>query len=453
MRWRTLPFDYAASMRLEGVPGRIVQSAIAIGPEAAFVATGLGYGFAEDLARPIPATAIVPTPPGAAAPATFVPRDLTLAQLPPSALVDGFRLNPRARLLVFELDPDVRVIQEPEQLVYRADAYQWARRGELFQSVRRTGEISLLLSIVDSATGRELQDEPIHNLASLGRSDGRRPFRPLAKPMAFLPRSTIRLQVIERQQDRSGRLDIVLFGYKVPAGSGASEAAVRSALSREPPIHQQHWGRRVIPFDYVAQLPLTGTPGEEHEAELAINVEGSFVATTIGYALDTPEQPVRIDIGPIQRIAAPPLTIINPATGNFPLGGVTLERLPPDALLDGIRVRPEYVRLAFDNGGQLAAEVRPELAGDLFERLNRAESVAFRYRLYDGGAGRDLQNQPIYNVAGLGIADGQRPFKRLARPLVFEPRSTLRVVVEEIAGRGMLHLVLQGYKRLPGGAP
>ena len=452
-RWPVLPFDHAASLRLQGVPGRIAQGAITIGPDAAFIATGIGYGFAEDLARPIPEAAIVPPgAPGSPAPATFIPRDLRLEQLPPRALVDGFRLSPRARPLVFQLDPDLRVIEEPEQLPFRADAYAWQRRGEMFQLIRPASQLSFLLSIVDSATGRELQDEPIHNLAALGRSDGRRPFRPLSRPMAFLPRSTIRLQVIERERDRTGVLDLVLFGFKVPAGSGMSEAMMRAAMFQQPPEIAHHGGQRVIPFDYVAQLPLTGTPGEEHETELAINVEGSFVATALGYALDTPEQPVTIDLAPITRAGAVTDVRNGPAFSSFRLGELTLERFSPDALLDGIRLRPSYARLAFDNGGQPSAAVRSEIADDLFERLNWVESVAFRYRLFDGGAGRDLQNQPIYNVAGLGIADGQRPFKRLARPLSFEPRSTFRVTVQEIAGRGMLHLVLQGYKRLDGRA-
>ncbi len=45
--------------------------------------------------------------------------------------------------------------------------------------------IDFKYSIVDSGTGRELQNQPIHNIAGLGRADGDRPFRPFAKPMVF----------------------------------------------------------------------------------------------------------------------------------------------------------------------------------------------------------------------------------------------------------------------------
>ena len=57
--------------------------------------------------------------------------------------------------------------------------------------------IDFKYSVIDSATGRELQNKPIHNIAGLGEASGQRPFRPLAKPMLFMPRSTIRIEVEE----------------------------------------------------------------------------------------------------------------------------------------------------------------------------------------------------------------------------------------------------------------
>ena len=60
--------------------------------------------------------------------------------------------------------------------------------------------------------------------------------------------------------------------------------------------------------------------------------------------------------------------------------------------------------------------------------------------------GRELQNRPLHNIGGLGSADGRRPFKHLARPLELEPRSVLRVTIEERVGRGRLYIVFQGFK-------
>src|SRR5262249_60420846 len=92
--------------------------------------------------------------------------------------------------------------------------------------------------------------------------------------------------------------------------------------------------------------------------------------------------------------------------------------------------------------------LQTRLANRLSERLNSPAAVSFRYSIFDSGRGVELQNQPIHNIAGLGIADGTRPFKKLLRPMVFLPRSTVRVRVEERRGRGTLFIVFQGYKVL-----
>ena len=136
----------------------------------------------------------------------------------------------------------------------------------------------------------------------------------------------------------------------------------------------------------------------------------------------------------------------------FNLGILKLGQFPTTALQDGIRIRPNFLRIAFNNGSLADACTMPTLVNRIFERLNRPEDVSFRYSIFDTGTGRELQNQPINNIAGLGIANGDRPFKRLARPMLFLPRSTIRVTVEEQFGRGTLFIVFQGYKLLGGPA-
>ena len=84
----------------------------------------------------------------------------------------------------------------------------------------------------------------------------------------------------------------------------------------------------------------------------------------------------------------------------------------------------------------------------MFQSVNRPEEVRFLYSITDTGTGRDLQNQRVFNVASLGIANGERPFKVFHKPMTFLPRSTIRVQVEEVFGRGRLFLVFQGYKIL-----
>ena len=426
-----IPYDYGAVFPITGRPGNVVQSVINTAPDSVFVAVAIGYGFEEDRGR---ALSFVRFP----TVGTVRPGSIRLGELPASALIEGFRINPRSEQLVFRQDDPSDFTDDdlPEAVL---------NNGTLFQRVRAPAEISFLFSILDSGTGRELQDEPVHNIASLGKSNGERPFRLLAQPITFLPRSTIRLQIIERSQGALGNLFVVFYGYQIVGSSGCPEPVARR-LTGSPMCPTETIGSpsaRVIPFDYVATFNLTGRPQNQVESEVTVNAEGGFVATSIGYGLlvEESEVPIQLAGSPLDR------------TFNLALD-VTLRSFPANALMDGIRIRPDRLRVAFKDNGDLADSVPVEMANELFERLNRPEDVSFRYAIFDSGRGREMQNQPLHNIAGLGIADGDRPFKKLARSMIFQPRSTIRIRVEERFGRGTLFIVLQGYKFLsaPAGA-
>jgi hypothetical protein len=312
----------------------------------------------------------------------------------------------------------------------------------LLERVKDVEDISFFFSMLDSATGRELSDEPAHNLASLGTSTGERPFRPLPRPLAFAPRSTLRVQVIENSDRVTGTLHVVFFGYKLLGLTACPEPLLRSLSAAPPPTQpiEMTAGSEVIPFDYVMTFPLSGRPGNRVASEIAINVEGGFIADTIGYGLVPATQGV-----PLLEAARQAGGLIT--GGQINLNDIPLGLFPAGALAEGVRVRPPMVPLAFQAGGLLAT-IPTTLLDDVFERLNRPEDVRFLYSFNDAGLGRDLQNRPIHNIAGLGIANGDRPFKRLAQPLTFVPRSTLRAEIEERFGRGTLFMTLQGYKLL-----
>ena len=425
-----IPYDYGALFPMTGRPGNVVQSVINIAPDSAFVAVAIGYGFEEERGRALkfdPDAQNDEEPPQGD---TVRPGNITLGELLASALIDGFRVNPRSTHLVFDENGGLADTRLPAEVV---------RKGVLFQRLRAPTEIAFLFSILDSGTGRELQDQPIHNVASLGKSNGERPFRPLAQPVTFLPRSTIRLQIVERSQGVQGNLFVVLYGYQVVGSSGCPELVARR-VTGSPICPVETIGSpsaRVIPFDYATTFQLTGRPQNQLEKEVTVNAEGGFVATSIGYGLLVEEREA-----PIEGLVA------TGSFGTFDLRSVTLRAFPTSALTDGIRIRPDRLRIAFKDNGQLAEQVPNEMADQLFERLNRPEDVSFRYTIFDSGRGRELQNQPLHNIAGLGIADGDRPFKKLARSMIFQPRSTIRVRVEERFGRGTLFIVLQGYKFL-----
>jgi len=433
-----MPFDHAATFELKGIPGNIIQDVINISSDGTFVAVAIGYGFEEDRARPVtlldlspPSSVVLAPSPTSSTVSTFAPAGIFLEQIPVDALVEGFRLNPEFDRLVFDgslAGAGNRRGGQGERALSTGTIDNGFGQ-TIVQRLKPAEEISFLFSIVDSGTGRELQDEPIHNLASLGKSNGERPFRMLAQPLAFQPRSTIRLQIVERSVGIRGTLFIVLYGYKT-FGGGARPPSVQpftpaTQLTQAP-------SPRVIPFDYVASLLLTGSPGNRIEKEIPINAEGGFVVTSIGYGLGVET----LDV-PLKK---------NTETVN--LSELLLTDFPSSALQDGIRIRPGFARVALLGPSLLNGPLSLEVANRVFERMNRVEDVSFRYSLFDGGSGREMQNQPINNVAGLGIANGDRPFKKLVRPMMFLPRSTIRINVEERFGRGPLHIVFQGYKLL-----
>jgi hypothetical protein len=413
-----IPYDYAAKFELKGVPGNVVQDVINISAEGVFVAVAIGYGFEGERGQSIEVP-IARTPPFSKT------GNIPLRDLPTEALITGFRLDPRLGRAVF---PDQEL---PGDF-----------GNKILQRLKALEEISFLFSIVDSGTGRELQDEPTHNIASLGTSSGERPFRLFAQPLTFLPRSTIRLQIIERSEGVKGTLFIVLYGYKILGASSCPEPLMRS-LRGSPTCPTETIGNprdRTIPFDYVARVDLTGLPKNRVDVEVPINVEGRFVATALGYGLAVTEMNVSV------RERAARLGLVTNNKVN--LSTLPLRVFPANALSDGIRIRQNFLRIAFQDNGDLSTDLPANILDGLFESLNRPEDVSFRYTIFDSGRGVELQNQPIHNIAGLGISNGERPFKRFARAMIFLPRSSIRITIEEHFGRGSLFLVFQGYKVL-----
>jgi hypothetical protein len=124
-------------------------------------------------------------------------------------------------------------------------------------------------------------------------------------------------------------------------------------------------------------------------------------------------------------------------------------------LTRGFRLNPDAVTLA--TAELPLDQLSNGTLGRIFETGSvAAEEVSFLYSFDVGDTGREYQNRPIHNIAGLGIANGDRPMRPFAKPMVFEPRSFIRLQVEEISGlAGTLFIVLQGYKilgtgRIPG---
>jgi hypothetical protein len=444
---RVIPYEYVADFPLRGGTvdnvgnlvdnvGNLVQAVINISVEGIFVAVSIGYGLDEERATSLRLI----TPPGTTPPTTL--GAVRLANLPPDVLIEGFRLNPNMSAIAIQQDGQLN-----RDLPVTPDT---------FQRLKSADNFSFLLSIVDTGTGRELQNRPVHSLATLGRADGRRPFKMLPQPMVFLPRSTIRLQVEELTKGVGGRLFITLQGYKVLGLAGALEEETRRLAAFDPlkkiPVYDHETGNyrtlgemieqavpttRAVPFDYVSTLDLSGRKGNIIEDEVPINVDGVYIATAINYSLDTGDTDIEIVKEQVIGVEAPII-----------LGDIKLTEIRPvQALFDGIRIHPLRTRFAFTADGQLNT-VSQDLLRRIFQSVNRPEEIRFLYSINDTSTGRELQNQRVFNVASLGIANGERPFKVFHKPMIFLPRSTIRVQVEEVFGRGRLFLVFQGYKIL-----
>jgi hypothetical protein len=180
---KEIPFDQVATFQLKGERGNRVQDVVNISIEGAFVAVSIGYSFV---------------------PARLADSDVDLARL--------------GRALPVPTHPMFQDLRALVQLLGKEPLGAAVARCLLL----RLCGVEFKYSIVDSASGRELQNKAIHSVAGLGEPNGHRPFRPLAKPMLFMPRSTIRIEIEEQSElplYKNGELFIVLHGYKILAWS------------------------------------------------------------------------------------------------------------------------------------------------------------------------------------------------------------------------------------------
>jgi hypothetical protein len=195
---KEIPYDYVATFALQGKRGNRVQDVINISTDGAFVAVSIGYSFIPELTKHLTITGTV----GNGLDWSVNGRDEL--QAPPGSLAG--------------IDVDFLLAQGSAQILPQAHDRLVNPVALLQCLLVQTCGIDFKYSIIDSGSGRELQNQPIHNIAGLGKADGERPFRPLAKPMLFMPRSTIRIEIEEVSEGllyRDSLLYIVLHGYKM----------------------------------------------------------------------------------------------------------------------------------------------------------------------------------------------------------------------------------------------
>jgi hypothetical protein len=220
--------------------------------------------------------------------------------------------------------------------------------------------------------------------------------------------------------------------------------------------------RRTIPFDVAFRFTLDGEPNTVHRQIVVISIEATFVAQSVGYGLVPADPP--ITFGP-PRPPSGPITLANLSFSQVIRGLATrlndvagrrrIGASVASVLKNGLRLNPAFATLTLDSfGGRRSLD--DAARENLFQAVAAPpDRVQFLYAFFDDATGREFQSEPILNIAGLGIADGDRPFRYFARPIVFRPRSTIRLEITELTTfRGELHVSLQGYKVLGGtGSP
>ncbi len=215
---------------------------------------------------------------------------------------------------------------------------------------------------------------------------------------------------------------------------GQNGAGVRTEPeTRIPPVAAP--AAKEIPYDYVATFKLAGIASTRVQDVINISTEGAFVAVAIGYSFI----PSKFDIPTVEINTDHPPGVI--AVNSVPVSGGGF----PLNLLFAVTTVPRTV--------PSTPSVTERLVHSVAQATISKQGIDFKYSIVDSGTGRELQNQAIHNIAGLGSADGDRPFRPFAKPALFMPRSTIRIEVEEVSegpiyAGAQLYLVLHGYKIL-----
>jgi hypothetical protein len=207
---------------------------------------------------------------------------------------------------------------------------------------------------------------------------------------------------------------------------------------------------------------LSGTPTVDGVFQFTVratDAEGSFGERAYVLEITAGGPPILLALA-AGGVSPPSLPSLRDITINNLLNGLRRalaqtpdpikgETGPEAAFKGGIKLNPQFAELALLNDGQNAVKDVATLQS-LFQVVSApSDEVQFLYALVDEGSGREFQSEPLLNTAGLGISNGDRPFRYFARPITFAPRSTIRLEITEKSDfQGELHVSLHGYKVL-----
>ncbi len=430
---KTIPFDYVFEFKLTGKGGNRVQDVVEISIEGFFVATSIGYSLVLDEQRrprvvPPVIDQVMPQNP------ILVPLFYSDGGSSEGDQIDGVLILsiPGTEVSLLRL---IETVNGVTPTIFRAVTQRTTQPNEIEAEFQ------------DATTPLEVSKTDLITLGPDGTAKVN--FAPTLPDGSFL-----------RIWDRTNNLLSQLFIV------GSTNGTVPSALIGPHPATKK------LPAAGAGTVHVYGLPLDEVSVSLLENGTGNAIQANNSPArlseanvfgsrtgIAEIELPQRLSPGDVlvvrsarEENGVDPIsmyTVPRPRLSTLTLGALTvgLEKIGTD-LTDGFRLNPNFANLAIAD--LPLDQISPEDRDRIFETgCAAAEEVSFLYSIDVVGTGRELQSRPIHNIAGLGIANGDRPFRPFAKPIVFAPRSSTRIQIEERSGPpGTLFIVLQGYKLL-----
>jgi hypothetical protein len=414
---KTIPFDYAFQFPLQGIPGNKVQDVVEISVEGVFVALAVGYSLLANeqkigrTFRPVLDQKTIPLNPAIVPVLTADGNDDVVVRRLEGLFIAG---APDAEIALLEFN------ESPPAFSFRTLPTK-----QKFGRLRRDGTVKIdftpALDLgsfrVWDRTNNLFSDLFDFRIGSATAMIGPNPSQKLPaagdeKVFVYgLPGDEIGIFLLEGAT-----------GQILEVKNAGSDGFSDFTLDKDK-IFDKITGRAVVPLKVRVRA-----------SEILINKKLASGDTLIVRRNDV-----------VQNIfTVPPL---RPSAITLGAVAAGLEKAGSD-LTTGFRLSANFANLA---DADLPLD---QLASGKIERIFEtgsvaAEEVSFLYNIDVTGTGREYQNKPIHNIAGLGIANGDRPFRPFAKPIAFEPRASIRIQVEELSGpAGTLFIVLQGYKML-----
>jgi hypothetical protein len=422
---KTIPFDYVFQFPLQSVPGNKVQDVVEISTEGVFVALSVSYSLVLDEKSTARTFQPLVDPGRTLEDPVFVPFFIPPSEIEgPSFRFAGLLLTglPRTEMAILNLNTTPLTTLPTHRI---------GPDGTVPVPLNTLGTVSLL----------RIWDKTHNRLSELYEVNSN-----VANEIPVITTPVIGPNPINKRVPTAGDTTVHVYGtptttVEVFLLERRTGAVLPMTDSPFPLVTTLISGHTTGIADVRLRINNPNPPG----APINKPLSGGDVLLVRRAGTATPVTDI-----PLSMFVVAPPRVVSDLTLAELEAGLARAKIGAD-LSRGFRLNPNA-------GNLVAANLRLDrLSAGTLNRMFEtgsvaAEEVSFLYSLDVGDTGREHQNRPIHNIAGLGIANGDRPSRPFAKPMVFEPRTSIRLQIEEISGPpGTLFIVLQGYKILGAG--